>query len=73
MLMPDGTVFATGATHTGQSTGHTAIYTPGSGWKAVPIFPTVIRQAMISRRCFPTATRLSKPTAARSTSGTARI
>jgi hypothetical protein len=39
MLMPDGTVFATGATHTGQSTGHTAIYTPGSGWKAGPDFP----------------------------------
>jgi hypothetical protein len=39
MLMPDGTVFATGATHTGQSTGHTAIYTPGSGWVAGPDFP----------------------------------
>lgn len=33
VLMPDGTVFATGAT------GHTSIYTPGSGWTAGPDFP----------------------------------
>ncbi|HEY1612932.1 MAG TPA: hypothetical protein VGF97_04450 [Rhizomicrobium sp.] len=33
VLMPDGTVFATGATS------HTAIYTPGSGWAAGPDFP----------------------------------
>jgi hypothetical protein len=39
LLMPNGTVFATGATHTGQSTANTAIYTPGSGWAAGPQFP----------------------------------
>jgi len=39
MLRPDGTVFATGATHTGSNTAHTAIYTPGSGWAAGPDFP----------------------------------
>jgi hypothetical protein len=39
MLRPDGTVFATGATHSGQSSGNTAIYTPGSGWSAGPSFP----------------------------------
>ena len=39
MLRPDGTVFATGATHTGETTAHTAIYTPGSGWVAGPDFP----------------------------------
>lgn len=33
VLMPDGTVFATGASP------HTAIYTPGSGWTAGPDFP----------------------------------
>jgi hypothetical protein len=33
VLMPDGTVFATGASH------HTAIYTPGKGWAAGPDFP----------------------------------
>ena len=33
VLMPDGTVFATGASN------HTAIYTPGSGWAAGPNFP----------------------------------
>jgi hypothetical protein len=33
VLRPDGTVFATGASS------HTAIYTPGSGWKAGPDFP----------------------------------
>jgi hypothetical protein len=33
VLMPDGTVFATGASH------HTAIYTPGKGWKAGPKIP----------------------------------
>jgi hypothetical protein len=32
-------VFATGALHSGASTGHTAIYTPGKGWKAGPDFP----------------------------------
>ncbi len=44
ILRPDGTVFATGALHQGDSTGHTAIYTPGqdggSGtWAAGPDFP----------------------------------
>lgn len=39
ILRPDGTVFATGATHQGDSTGHTAIYTPGSGWTAGPDWP----------------------------------
>lgn len=39
ILRPDGTVFATGALHQGASTGHTAIYTPGSGWSAGPDFP----------------------------------
>jgi hypothetical protein len=33
VLMPDGTVFATGASN------HTAVYTPGSGWAAGPNFP----------------------------------
>ena len=33
VLMPDGTVLATGASN------HTAIYTPGSGWAAGPNFP----------------------------------
>ncbi|HEX4159583.1 MAG TPA: hypothetical protein VHY79_14025 [Rhizomicrobium sp.] len=39
ILRPDGTVFATGATHQGESAGHTAIYTPGSGWSAGPDWP----------------------------------
>ncbi len=39
LLMPNGTVFATGATHAGQNTAHTAIYTPGTGWAAGPDFP----------------------------------
>ena len=39
ILRPDGTVFATGALHSGQSTGHTAVYTPGSGWAKGPDFP----------------------------------
>jgi len=39
MLRPDGSVFATGALHSGASTGHTAVYTPGSGWAAGPDFP----------------------------------
>jgi hypothetical protein len=32
-------VFATGATHAGESTAHTAIYTPGAGWAAGPNWP----------------------------------
>jgi hypothetical protein len=44
ILRPDGTVFATGALHEGDSTGHTAIYTPGTNggkgtWAAGPDFP----------------------------------
>jgi hypothetical protein len=39
LLMPNGQVFATGATHTGASTGNTAVYTPGTGWAAGPQFP----------------------------------
>lgn len=45
ILRPDGTVFATGATHMGASAGHTAIYTPALGtidpgtWTAGPDFP----------------------------------
>lgn len=45
ILRPDGTVFATGALHLGQSTGHTAIYTPGAQptdpgtWAVGPDFP----------------------------------
>lgn len=40
LLMPDGTVFATGAMHAGARAGHTAIYTPGSNsWAAGPDFP----------------------------------
>ena len=39
ILRPDGTVFATGALHSGASAGHTAIYTPGTGWTAGPDFP----------------------------------
>jgi hypothetical protein len=39
ILRPDGTVFAMGAMHAGQSAAHTAIYTPGSGWSAGPDWP----------------------------------
>jgi hypothetical protein len=40
LLMPNGTVFATGARHSGASAGHTAIYMPGSNsWAAGPDFP----------------------------------
>jgi hypothetical protein len=45
ILMPNGQVFATGATHQGAQQGNTAIYTPGSSptapgtWTAGPIFP----------------------------------
>jgi len=39
ILRPDGSVFATGALHRGDANGHTAIYTPGSGWSAGPDFP----------------------------------
>ena len=39
LLMPNGSVFATGATHTGATTANTAVYTPGSGWAAGPVFP----------------------------------
>jgi hypothetical protein len=39
VLRPDGTVFATGATHSGASSGNTDVYTPGSGWTAGPSFP----------------------------------
>ncbi|HEY3638230.1 MAG TPA: hypothetical protein VGK90_08745 [Rhizomicrobium sp.] len=39
VLRPDGTVFATGATHSGETTAHNAIYTPGTGWAAGPDFP----------------------------------
>jgi hypothetical protein len=45
VLRPDGTVFATGATHTGAHSGHTAIYRPGANptdpgtWTAGPDFP----------------------------------
>ena len=39
VLMPNGSVFAAGALHQGDSTGHTAVYTPGSGWAAGPDFP----------------------------------
>ncbi len=43
ILRPDGTIFATGALHTGASDGHTAIYTPGKNgglgkWTAGPDF-----------------------------------
>lgn len=46
ILRPNGTVFATGATPTGASSGHTAIYHPGATpedpgtWTAGPDFPT---------------------------------
>jgi hypothetical protein len=44
ILRPDGTVFATGATHMGASAGHTAVYQPGQDgapgtWTAGPDFP----------------------------------
>lgn len=39
ILRPDGTVFATGATHQGANSAHTAIYTPGTGWSAGPDWP----------------------------------
>lgn len=38
ILRPDGTVFATGSYTAGSGAGHTAIYTPGSGWAAGPDF-----------------------------------
>ncbi|HEX4078484.1 MAG TPA: hypothetical protein VHX61_06380 [Rhizomicrobium sp.] len=38
VLMPNGTVFATGASDNDQAA-HTAVYTPGSGWAAGPDFP----------------------------------
>jgi hypothetical protein len=38
VLRPDGTVFATGATEF-SGAGHTAVYTPGTGWAAGPDFP----------------------------------
>ena len=45
ILRPDGTVFATGATHSGASAGHTSVYHPGSSpndpgtWVPGPDFP----------------------------------
>lgn len=44
VLRPDGTVFATGALHVGEATGHTAVYTPSSPtqpgtWVKGPDFP----------------------------------
>ena len=42
ILRPDGTVFATGALHLDDSTGHTAVYNPaapGDKWTAGPDFP----------------------------------
>jgi hypothetical protein len=43
ILRPDGTVFATGAFHSGASTGHTAVYNPANNgkdkWTAGPDFP----------------------------------
>jgi hypothetical protein len=44
ILRPDGTLFATGGTPKGQSTAHTAVYTPGPNgaigtWAAGPDFP----------------------------------
>jgi hypothetical protein len=44
ILMTNGTVFATGATHKGSATAHTAIYTPAAGggvgtWAAGPDIP----------------------------------
>ena len=38
LLMPDGTVFATGALHKGQTAAHTALYVPHTGWRAGPDF-----------------------------------
>ena len=46
ILRPDGTVFATGSTPMGGTSGHTAIYTPGpnptdpGSWAVGPDFPT---------------------------------
>jgi len=40
ILRPDGTVFATGALHLGDTTGHTSVYDPATGnWTAGPDFP----------------------------------
>jgi len=44
ILRTDGTVFATGGTHKGQTSGNTALYTPGANggigtWAAGPSFP----------------------------------
>ena len=46
ILMPNGTVFATGATHSGASSGNTSVYTPGASptdpgtWTPGPSFPS---------------------------------
>jgi hypothetical protein len=40
MLRPDGTVFATGSySNGGSGPGHTAIYSPSTGWSVGPDFP----------------------------------
>ncbi|HEY6337271.1 MAG TPA: hypothetical protein VIW68_02135 [Candidatus Sulfotelmatobacter sp.] len=40
ILRPDGTVFATGSySNTASGAGHTAIYSPATGWAAGPDFP----------------------------------
>ena len=40
ILLPDGTVFVTGSySNSGSGAGHTAIYSPSSGWTAGPDFP----------------------------------
>jgi hypothetical protein len=38
VLLPNGTVFETGASATAQA-GHTSVYTPGTGWTQGPDFP----------------------------------
>lgn len=39
ILRPDGTVFVTGSYTTGGGAGHTAIYSPTTGWSVGPDFP----------------------------------
>jgi hypothetical protein len=39
ILRPDGSVFAEGAMHQGESVAFTSVYTPGTGWAAGPNWP----------------------------------
>ena len=78
ILRPDGSVFATGALHTGASAGHTAIlpprtntYDPGT-WFAGPDFPTTTTPMTPSPHCCPTVRFSSKAPGEECTNSTAR-